>query len=128
MKVLFDTHAFIWWDSRSAKLSRNALALIQDPSNTLLLSVVSIWEIQIKIQLGKLTLSQPLADVVESEQTNNNVQVLPLTVNHILALESLPPLHKDPFDRILIAQANLEDAVLVSGDAMVARYPVRLVW
>lgn len=128
MKLLLDTHTFIWWDSEQAKLSREALALCQDRANTLLLSVASLWEMQIKLQLGKLRLNLPLAEVIESQQQTNNIEVLPITLMHVLALEGLPNYHKDPFDRLLIAQANVEDAVLVSCDPIVAQYPVKLAW
>lgn len=128
MKLLLDTHAFIWWDSEPDKLSAQALALCQDRRNILLLSVASAWEIQIKLQLGKLQLRLPLASVIEGQQQTNNAEVLPVTLDHVLALSSLPDHHKDPFDRLLIAQANVEDAVLISSDPVFAKYPVKLAW
>ena len=94
MKLLLDTHAFIWWDSNPAKLSSNALALCQDQSNTLLLSVASIWEMQIKLQLGKLKLSLSLAEVIEGQQQLNNLDLLPVLLEHVLHLEGLPPITK----------------------------------
>lgn len=96
MKLLFDTHAFIWWDSEPARLSPQALALCQDRQNALLLSVVSLWEMQIKLQLGKLKLALSLKEIVESQQQTNNIAILPVTLPHVLALESLPAQHKDP--------------------------------
>jgi PIN domain nuclease of toxin-antitoxin system len=128
MKLLLDTHTFIWWDSQPIKLSQKALALCQEPTNTLLLSVASIWEMQIKLQLGKLKLSLPLAEVIESQRKTNNIEILPISLIHVLALESLPNPHKDPFDRLLIAQANVEDAFLVSCDPIFAQYSVKLAW
>ena len=128
MKLLLDTHAFIWWDSESARLSPRALALCQDRENLLLLSVASVWEIQIKLQLGKLKLGLPLAQVIESQRQVNNVQVLPVTLDHVLELDKLSSYHKDPFDRLLIAQANVEAAVLVSADPIFARYSAQVVW
>jgi len=128
MKLLLDTHAFIWWDSEPVKLSSRALALCRDRANTVLLSVVSVWEMQIKLQLGKLKLDLPLAEVIESQRQTNNVEVLPVILTHVLALENLPAHHKDPFDRLLIAQAKVEEAVLVSGDPIFAEYPIELVW
>lgn len=126
MKLLLDTHTFIWWDSEPAKLPPHILALCQDRANIMLLSVASVWEMQIKLQLGKLTLNLPLAAVIESQQQSNQVEVLPVTLPHVLALQSLPTYHKDPFDRLLIAQANVEDATLVSSDPVFAQYPVKL--
>lgn len=128
MKLLLDTHAFIWWDSEPAKLSAQTLALCQDPENHLVLSVASVWEIQIKMQLGKLKLAVPLKDVIESQQQTNRIAVLPITLPHVLALETLPAHHKDPFDRLLIAQAIIEDATLVTADETFARYPVKVIW
>ena len=128
MKLLLDTHTFIWWDSEPAKLSPQAPALCQDRQNTLLLSVVSVWKMQIKRQLGKLKLALPLKEIVEAQQRINNVEMLPVTLVHVLALENLPAYHKDPFDRLLVAQAIVEEAVLVGGDPNIAKYPVQVIW
>ena len=128
MKLLLDTHTFIWWDSEPAKISPTVLTLCQDGANTILLSVASVWEMQIKLQLGKLKLKLPLEKVIKSQQQVNNIEILPVNLKHVLALESLPAHHKDPFDRLLIAQANAEDAVLVSRDSVFTRYPVNVVW
>jgi PIN domain nuclease of toxin-antitoxin system len=127
MKLLLDTHVFIWWDSDPARLSAPALAALRDPANEVWLSVASVWEMAIKAQLGKLTLRLPLADIVRRQQ-GNGLQVLPVTLAHALAVEGLPALHKDPFDRMLIAQANVEGAELVSADQVVRQYPVRVLW
>ena len=127
MKGLVDTHAFIWWYSDPSRLSAAALTFFQDPSSIVLLSVVSAWEILIKVQLGKMTLNMPLRTILAQQQANG-VQILPVTLDHVLAVESLPAVHKDPFDRLLIAQANTEGAVLVSADAIFAQYPVRVFW
>ncbi|MEW6296855.1 MAG: type II toxin-antitoxin system VapC family toxin [Thermodesulfobacteriota bacterium] len=123
-----DTHTFIWWDSEPAKLSPQALALCQDRQNMLLISVVSVWEMQIKLQLGKLRLTLPLREIIETQQQVNNIEILPITLAHVLALERLPAHHKDPFDRLLVAQAMVEGAVLVSGDPNIGKYAVRVVW
>lgn len=128
MKLLLDTHAFIWWDSESSKLSPQALAFCQDRANTVLLSVASIWEMQIKLQLGKLRLNLPLAKVIESQQQTNGIEVLPIILSHVLELDSLPAYHRDPFDRLLIAQARVEDAVLISNDPIFTDYSVKLLW
>lgn len=128
MKLLLDTHTFIWWDSEPAKLSPQALALCQDPQNSLLLSVASVWEMQIKLQLGKLRLTLPLAELIESQQRANNLEILPVLLAHVLALQHLPAHHKDPFDRLLIAQANVEDVALVSNDPMFPKYTDKVLW
>jgi PIN domain nuclease of toxin-antitoxin system len=128
VKLLLDTHTFIWWDSEPAKLSATAMALCIDPANELILSVTSLWEMQIKHQLGKLSLRLALVDIVAHQQATNGVIVLPILPTHIFALDGLPPVHKDPFDRLLVAQANSEGATLVSADAIFKSYPVRLAW
>lgn len=115
MKLLLDTHAFIWWDGEPSRFSPRALAELQNPSCDVLLSVVSIWEILIKTQLGKMTLRLPLSEII-SQQMDNGVEILPVTLEHTFGLETLPPVHKDPFDRLLIAQARVEDAPLLSVD------------
>jgi len=128
MKLLLDTHTFIWWSGEPDKLSPKALALCQDASNRVLLSVTSVWEMQIKHQLGKLRLALPLGDLISEQREINRIEVLPITLPYVLVLESLPFHHKDPFDRLLIAQANSEGAVLVTKDPAFEEYPVKLIW
>jgi PIN domain nuclease of toxin-antitoxin system len=128
MKLLFDTHAFIWWDSEPNKLSERVLALCHDPANELLFSVVSAWEMQIKAQLGKLKLSLPLADIVATQQHENHVRVLSIALSHVIALDNLPAHHKDPFDRLLASQAKVEGAALLSSDSIFEQYPVERLW
>ena len=127
MKVLLDRHAFIWWDSDPAQLSATVLAALRDPANEVWLSVASVWEMVIKAQLGKLTLRLQLADIV-SQQQAHGLRILRMTLTHALNVEGLPAIHKDPFDRLLIAQANAEGAELVSSDQVVHQYPVRVLW
>jgi PIN domain nuclease of toxin-antitoxin system len=127
MRVLLDTHIFIWWDSAPERLPPPLLALCQDRHNTLVLSVASVWEMQIKAQLGKLQFHRPIAVSVESQQRTNNLHVLSIEVAHVLALDALPFHHKDPFDRLLIAQANAEHLALMSLDTIFASYPVTLI-
>lgn len=127
MKLLLDTHTFIWWDSDPAKLSKKALYLLLNQDNTRLVSVVTLWEIQIKTQLGKLTLNQPLAKIINTQQ-KNRIEFIEVQVNHILELEQLPSYHKDPFDRLLIAQAKAENAILVSRDPVFSNYAINIEW
>lgn len=126
MKLLFDTHAFLWWATARAKLSSRALAACQDRSNTVIMSVVSAWEIQVKAQIGKLTLALPLATMIEREHQTNGVVLLPIELPHVLALDSLPTYHKDSFDRLLIAQAQSEGTTILSTDGVFSRYGVPL--
>lgn len=111
MKLLLDTHIFIWLATDPGKLPLQARAACQDLNNTLVLSVASVWEIQIKHQLGKLTLVTPLERIIADQQVVNAITLLPVELTHVLALHALPPLHRDPFDRILVAQARVEEVV-----------------
>lgn len=127
MKVLLDTHTFIWWDSEPSKLSPLALRLCQDPATVLLFSVASAWKIQIKLQLGKLNLNLPLADIIRQQQING-INILSVTLNHVLTLQNLPTPHKDPFDRLLVVQAIVEGAILLSVNFIFSQYPVSVLW
>lgn len=123
MNLLFDTHAFLWWATDPGRLPEKVLALIQAPENRLLLSTASTWEAQIKIGLGKLTLKTPLHELVAREIRGNALEVLPIMLHHTWRLAELPSLHRDPFDRLLIAQALEEKMTLVSGDPLIQTYP-----
>jgi len=128
MKLLLDTHAFIWWDSNPDKLSPRALTLCQDRRNTLIVSVASLWEMQIKAQLGKLKLNIPMAELIKNQKETNAIKVLTISLEHILELGNLPTIHNDPFDRLLIAQAKVENAMIVSTDSIFAQYTITVVW
>ncbi|MDQ3119000.1 MAG: type II toxin-antitoxin system VapC family toxin [Verrucomicrobiota bacterium] len=128
MKLLLDTHTFIWWDDDQTKLSAGALAACKSPTNSLHLSLASVWEMQIKIQLGKLVPRLSLADVLRDEQQRNGLQIEPVTLEDILGLSQLPALHRDPFDRLLISQALRGDFHLVSHDAEIGRYSAAVLW
>ena len=126
MKLLLDTHIFIWWADQPERLSPAALSALEDEANELLLSVASVWEMQIKIQFGKLKLSLPLEELVKNQQETNALTVSPVTLTHVLALDSLPFHHKDPFDRLLIAQSIEEELTIVSKDSQFSAYAVKL--
>ncbi|MBK6328196.1 MAG: type II toxin-antitoxin system VapC family toxin [Chloroflexi bacterium] len=128
MNLLLDTHAFIWWYSEPEKLPDRVLAACQDVTNLLALSVASVWEMQIKAQLGKLQLAKPLSEIIQHQQEQNQLQLLPVTLPIVLALDDLPMHHRDPFDRLLIAQARMDQFVLVSNDSQFKQYPVSLFW
>lgn len=128
MKAIIDTHTLIWIDQDPAKLSTAALAHFSDPTCEILLSVASIWEIVVKLATGKLALSGDVDQVFRDIQAQNPLQILPITYDHVLAVRSLPTIHKDPFDRMLVAQAQVEQAVLLSCDPMIMKYPVTVIW
>ena len=128
LDLLFDTHSFIWWADEPTKLSRASLVALEDENNRLFLSDASIWEIQIKVQLGKMKLKLPLLDLIESQKRDNDVEILPIKTEHILALDSLPFHHKDPFDRLLIAQSMVEGFTIVALDPEFSAYGAKLLW
>ncbi len=125
MKLLLDTHTFIWWDREPSLIPAATLDQLQ--RSELLLSLVSLWEIQIKSQIGKLHLNMPLSEMVNRHQSNG-ITLLPITVAHILELEQLPQHHKDPFDRLLIAQSRIEVVTIVTRDSVFQAYDCKIVW
>ncbi|MHC5939497.1 type II toxin-antitoxin system VapC family toxin [Nostoc sp.] len=128
MNFLLDTHTLIWWSIDPIKLSEPARNLLDDQSNTLFLSVISVWEIQIKLQIGKLTLKMPLSELIKDQQETNDLQLLPIELTHIYALTNLPNHHRDPFDRLLIAQATVEQVPIVSIHSAFDGYPIQRLW
>jgi PIN domain nuclease of toxin-antitoxin system len=127
MKYLLDTHTFLWWHDQPGALSPNIMEICQNVENQVWFSLASVWEIQIKLQINKLALDMPLADILTLQQ-QNGLQLLPITVSHILELQNLPLHHKDPFDRLLIAPARVENAVLLSKDAKFELYSITTLW
>lgn len=128
MKLLLDTNVFIWLNDAPQRVRAQVMTIIANSDNDLFLSLTSIWEMQIKIQLGKLQLSDALPDILRTQQVDNNLQILTINLSHIWALENLPYHHRDPFDRLLIAQAQIEGMTLVSADGMFELYDVDLLW
>jgi PIN domain nuclease of toxin-antitoxin system len=128
MKLLLDTNVFIWLNDAPHRLREQVMIVVANPDNDLFLSLTSIWEMQIKIQLGKLQLNDPLPDILRTQQVDNNLQILTINLGHIWALENLPYHHRDPFDRLLIAQAQTEGMTLVSADGILDLYDVDLLW
>lgn len=128
MKLLLDTHALLWFLLDDAKLSGGARSLIVDPGNDPLVSPASYWEIAIKISLGKYILAEDFAGFMESQLAENDLTVLPITVAHAAVVATLPFHHRDPFDRLLIAQAMVESVPLLSSDPAFDLYPVTRMW
>ncbi len=128
MNVLIDSHALIWGTVEPDRLSRTAKQLLVDRMHTRIVSMVSLWEITIKMANGKLIpLGASIQDVVQALHSNG-AQILPIRTVHFIRLESLPLHHRDPFDRLLIAQAIEEDLVILTDDAHFRRYPVKTIW
>ncbi len=128
MKLLLDTHALLWFLLEDAKLSSNARSLIADPANDPLVSPASYWEIAIKISLDKYTLAEDFVEFMESQLAENDLTVLPITVAHAAVVARLPFHHRDPFDRLLIAQAMVESVPVLSSDRAFDLYPVARMW
>jgi len=125
LRILLDTHIFLWALFEPTKLSSSLAKMYQDRQNTFFLSLVSIWEIQIKLQLGKLTFDIDLQKVITEQLNAGYIEILSIKLEHILNIQSLPFHHKDPFNRLLISQAIIEDLFLASSDSMISAYSVR---
>jgi PIN domain nuclease of toxin-antitoxin system len=128
MRYLLDTHALLWWASNDPKLSRRAADLLTDPANELLLSAVVVWEIAIKAALGRLSLGGTPEQLVNRATQNLGLIPLPIMMEHALAVFHLPAHHQDPFDRLLISQAQIDGAALISHDAKMLAYGVPIEW
>lgn len=126
MKLLLDTHVFIWMHAEPKRLSRRASELLVDPDTELHLSVVVAWELGIKIARERLTLPEPLDEYMTSRAHRSRMSLLPIGLLHVLDAVALPAHHADPFDRMLVAQARTEGLTLLTADPWITRYDVRL--
>ena len=128
MNVLFDTHALLWSITGDDRLSKTAEEIFLDPDNNLFFSAASFWEICIKMSLGNLSLKHGWFKTIQEEMRINAVQWLPVEMQHCVELTKLPFHHRDLFDRMLIAQAMVEDLQLVSRDGRLSAYEIELIW
>ena len=128
MRLLVDTHSFLWFITGSEELSEGARQRIADLANHVFVSSASLWEIAVKTRLGRLTLARPFAELIPEQLRLNAMEVLPIEVPHLAALITLPWHHRDPFDRLLIAQALAEGLPIVSRDTVFPAYPVQVLW
>ncbi|MFZ1537738.1 MAG: type II toxin-antitoxin system VapC family toxin [Chromatiaceae bacterium] len=128
MRLLLDTHAFLWFILDDRKLSKVAKNLISDPENAVEISPASYWEIAIKISIGKYSLPEPYAEFMERELAANDFGILSIEPRHTAVLTDLPFHHRDPFDRLLVAQAMAEQVPLVSADPALDAYGVKRLW
>jgi len=127
-RLLLDTHTFLWWAADASELSDTARKAISDSGNECFLSIASCWEMAIKSSLGKLRLTKPVERFVNDLITENGFRLLAIELRHATKVEALPFHHRDPFDRILLAQAITEKLTIVSADSMFSSYGVKLLW
>ena len=128
MRLLLDTHAFLWWVADDRRLPRRARAAITNPTNECLVSVASCWEMAIKVSIGKLTLPAPVERFVPDQLATNGFRLLPIELAHAARVAKLPRHHGDPFDRLLIAQSLIENLSMVSAESILGKYGVQRLW
>lgn len=128
MRLLLDTHAFLWWIADDARLSNRARSAIANRKDECFVSLASCWEMAIKVSLDKLTLAAPVDRFVPEQLATNGFGLLPIEFAHVARVARLAFHHRDPFDRLLTAQALIEDLALVSADPIFRRYGVKRVW
>ena len=128
MKLLLDTHIFLWLRNEPEKIPLHIMNVYEDISSDVFLSMASIWEIQIKNQLGKLALDIPLNELIDQQCLKNGLQILPIETTHIYALKNLPAHHNDPFDRLILTQTQTENLTLISADSVFKHYDVDCIW
>jgi PIN domain nuclease of toxin-antitoxin system len=128
LNLLLDSHAFLWFVANDPKLSIAAKAAIEAPTNRKWVSVASLWEITIKVSIGKLSLADPVAPFLVRELASNKFSTLDINIDHLAALSNLPFHHRDPFDRIIVSQAIADSISIVSTDVALDAYGVRRIW
>jgi len=128
LKLLLDTCAFLWIISGDKALSKTATGLYADPANSVFLSSVSSWEISVKYALGRLRLPRPPAQYIPAQRKIHSIESLALEEDAVLHLPKLPDYHRDPFDRMLICQAQFHGLIILTPDELILRYPVRCMW
>ena len=128
MNLLLDTHTFLWFIAGDSALSKTARAAIEDEDNYRYLSVASLWEIAIKVSIEKLELSEPFDTLIPEQLTENGIELLDISVEHATLVASMPFHHRDPFDRLIAAQAKAEQMTLISADEVFDAYEVARLW
>ena len=128
MRLLLDTNALVWFYLDDPQLSATAKAAIVDPANQSFVSPASYWELAIKVSIGKYVLKESFADFLQHAVFDNGFTIVPIETKHAVVVASLPFHHRDPFDRLLVAQANVDGLHLVSTDKILDQYPITRVW
>lgn len=129
MRVLLDTHAFLWWvSSGGSRLSDPARDVLSDGANAVMVSLASVWEMSIKVGTGRMELPDAIERYLPDRLRHHGFDLLPIELAHAYRAGSLPRIHGDPFDRMLIAQAQIEDLVVLTADPAISRYDVETIW
>lgn len=128
MRLLLDTHSFLWFTGGDERLSMRAKETISDVDNAVYLSVASLWEIAVKINVGKLKLPQPFGELIPEQLIRNEIEILNVELPHLTSYIGLPLHHRDPFDRLIIAQAKVEQMPVVGKDGEFAKYEIERLW
>jgi len=128
MKALVDTHVFLWWITDDPRISDRVIEIIEDGRNELYFSSASCWEIAIKSTLGRIELPDRPDSFIATQLHLNRIEPLPIHIRHALNVINLPEIHKDPFDRMLISQAQLENLPIVTNDSVIEKYGVEVIW
>jgi PIN domain nuclease of toxin-antitoxin system len=128
MRAILDTHTFLWWNSDDPQLSEAARRFIGDGENELFLSAACTWEIVIKCAKGRLELPESPGEYIAKRMAIYRIQPLPILLSHTLRIYDLPDIHHDPFDRLLIAQSQMEDIPILTSDAVISSYDVKIIW
>jgi PIN domain nuclease of toxin-antitoxin system len=128
MRLLLDTHTLLWSLTDVSRLSKKAKQLIEDGENDILVSAASAFEIALKTQLGKLRLPAKPSTFISEQMLQKDFRPLSITANHALYVFELPALHRDPFDRLLIAQSHLEQLPIITSDALISQYAIKTIW
>lgn len=126
--LLLDSQVLLWFAGDESRLSKKALAALLDGKNELWLSIASIWELSIKLSIEKLRLKEDLETLIEKQISNNRLQILTISLAHTYAVQKMPFNHRDPFDRILVVQAQIENLKLVSSDEVFDAYGIKRIW
>ncbi|MEW6381168.1 MAG: type II toxin-antitoxin system VapC family toxin [bacterium] len=128
MRALLDTSCFLWFIAGSDNLSINARNFIVDINNELVLSISSLWEIVIKVSIGRLELLRPFEQLIPEQLNENEIDILPIELSHLSTVMELPFHHRDPFDRLIIAQGITERLPVISNDNVFHEYPIEIIW
>jgi PIN domain nuclease of toxin-antitoxin system len=128
MKYLIDTNVLIWYSENSSKISNSIYDVINNPQNKIFVSIVSLWELAIKLNLGKIKITDSFVDFISNYITKNTIDILEISVSHLLRISTLENFHRDPFDRMIISQSLAEDIIVISSDEKFDLYKIKRIF